>query len=83
MTTYFTGIDVSLRSVSICVVNEHGEVCREAKVDAHVDVTIDWLRAFSPKLTSVGFETGALRQDLPYGLQAAGFEVICLEARRV
>jgi hypothetical protein len=23
--TYFTGIDVSLRSVSICIVDEHGE----------------------------------------------------------
>lgn len=29
--TYFTGIDVSLRSVSICIVDEHGEVCHEAK----------------------------------------------------
>lgn len=45
--TYFTGIDVSLRSVSICVVDDRGEVCREAKVDAHVDVIIDWLRAWA------------------------------------
>lgn len=46
--TYFTGIDVSLRSVSICVVDDHGEVCREGKVDAHVDVVVDWLHAFGP-----------------------------------
>lgn len=77
--TYFTGIDVSLRSVSICVVDDRGEVCREAKIDAHVDVIVDWLRSFSPELNSVGFEAGALT----YGLQAAGFEVICLEARQV
>jgi predicted NBD/HSP70 family sugar kinase len=25
--TYYTGIDVSLRSVSICVVDDKGEVC--------------------------------------------------------
>lgn len=81
--TYFTGIDVSLRSVSICVVNDRGEVCREAKVDAHVDVIADWLRSFSTDVTSVGFEAGALSQYLTYGLQAAGFEVICLEARQV
>jgi transposase len=31
----------------------------------------------------VGFEAGTLTQYLTYGLQAAGFEVICLEARRV
>jgi transposase len=64
-------------------VDDHGEVCREAKVDAHVDVIVDWLHAFSPELKSVGFEAGALSQYLTYGLQAAGFEVICLEARRV
>jgi len=29
--TYYTGIDVSLRSVSICVVDDKGEVCLEAK----------------------------------------------------
>ena len=32
--TYYTGIDVSLRSVSICVVDDKGEVCLEAKVAA-------------------------------------------------
>ena len=31
---YYTGIDVSLRTVSICVVNDRGEVCLEAKVAA-------------------------------------------------
>ena len=34
-------------------------------------------------MKSVGFEAGALSQYLTYGLQAAGFEVICLEARQV
>jgi len=29
--TYYTGIDVSLRSVSIRVVDDKGEVCLEAK----------------------------------------------------
>ena len=31
----------------------------------------------------VGFEAGTLTQYLTYGLQAAGFEVVCLEARQV
>ncbi|MDP9917284.1 hypothetical protein J2W24_002935 [Variovorax boronicumulans] len=30
----FTGIHVSLRSVSIRFADDHGEVCREAKIDA-------------------------------------------------
>ena len=81
--TYYTGIDVSLRSVSICVVDDKGEVCLEAKVAAEIEAIVDRLRRFSSEVKSVGFEAGTLTQYLTYGLQAAGFEVICLEARQV
>ena len=81
--TYYTGIDVSLRSVSICVVDDKGKVCLEAKVAAEIDAIVDRLRRFSSDVRSVGFEAGTLTQYLTYGLQAAGFEVICLEARQV
>ena len=30
--TYYTGIDVSLRSVHICVIDDNGEVVAEAKL---------------------------------------------------
>src|SRR6478672_2371221 len=81
--TYYTGIDVSPRSVSICVVDDKGEVCLEAKVAAEIDAIVERLRRFSSDVKSVGFEAGTLTQYLTYGLQAAGFEVICLEARQV
>ena len=81
--TYYTGIDVSLRSVSICVVDDKGKVCLEAKVAAEIDAIVDRLRRFSSDLKSVGFEAGTLTQYLTYGLSQAGFEVICLEARQV
>jgi len=80
---YYTGIDVSLRTVSICVVDDKGEVRHEAKVPAQIEDIVDCLRRFSPEVRSVGFEAGTLTQYLTYGLQAAGFEVICLEARQV
>ena len=81
--TYYTGIDVSLRSVSICVVDDKGEVRLEAKVAAEIDAIVERLRRFSSDVKLVGFEAGTLTQYLTYGLQAAGFEVICLEARQV
>jgi transposase len=80
---FFTGIDVSLRSVSICVVDEAGEVRYEAKVAAEVDVIVTALRRFSDDIRQVGFEAGALTQYLTYGLSAAGYEVVCMEARQV
>jgi len=35
--TYYTALDVSLRSVSVCIVDDQGEVRHEAKVAAEVD----------------------------------------------
>jgi len=80
---YFTGIDVSLRSVSICVVDEAGAVQYEAKVAAEIDVIVATLHRFSDEIRQVGFEAGALTQYLTYGLTEAGYEVICMEARQV
>ena len=79
----YTGLDVSLRSVAICVVDESGEIRHEAKVEADVECIVACLHSWSPELKIVGFEAGTLTQYLTYGLQAAGFEVICLEARQI
>jgi transposase len=81
--TYYTALDVSLRSVSICIVDDEGKVQHETKVVAEIDKIVACLRGFSNEIRAVGFEAGALTQYLTYGLQAAGFEVICLEARQV
>jgi len=79
---YFTGIDVSLRFVSICVVDEAGVVQYEGKVPAEVDLIVAALRRFSAEVRQVGLEAGTLTQYLTYGLQKAGYEVLCLEARQ-
>jgi transposase len=81
--TYFTALDVSLRSISICIVDDTGDVRYEAKIPAEIPRIIACLRKFSADVKIVGFEAGALTQYLTYGLQAAGFGVVCLEARQV
>jgi len=80
---YYTALDVSLRSVSICIIDNNGVVCFEDKVVSEVDEIVSCLKRFSPEIRSVGFEAGTLTQYLSYGLQAAGYEVICMEARQV
>ena len=79
---YFTGIDVSLRFVSICIVDQAGVVQYETKVAAEVDLIVTSLRRFSAEIKQLGLEAGTLTQYLTYGLQQAGFEVICLDARQ-
>lgn len=77
--TYFTGIDVSLRSVTICIVDQEGKVCHEAKTPARPDAIAQALKEFSADARRVGLESGTLTQYLTYGLQASG----CMESRQV
>jgi transposase len=80
---YHTALDVSLRSVSICIIDDEGIIHFESKVASDIYEIVHCIKSFSQDIHSIGFEAGALTQYLTYGLQAEGFEVICLEARQV
>lgn len=60
--TYYTGLDVSLRSVSICIIDDKGAIQHEAKVAADVDLIVRCLHDFSLDVNAVAFEAGALTQ---------------------
>ena len=81
--TYYAALDVSLRSVNICVIDDQGEIKAEAKLDSEVTDIIAYLDKLELKVSSVGLEAGTLCQYLTYGLQSAGYEVVCMEARQV
>lgn len=81
--TYYAGLDVSLRTVNVCVVNNKGERVAEAKLASDVPDIVAYLDDLELAITRVGLEAGTLSQYLTYGLQSAGFEVICMEARQV
>ena len=81
--TYYAGLDVSLRTVNICVINDQGEFIAETKVDSEVTDVVAYLDGLGLDILSVGLEAGTMTQFLTYGLQSAGFEVVCMEARQV
>ena len=80
---YYAGIDVSLRTVNICVIDDEGELVAETKLASDVQDLVAYLDNLELDIENVGLEAGTLTQYLTYGLQAAGFEVVCMEARQV
>jgi len=80
---YYAGLDVSLRSIHICVIDEQGEIKSEGQVPSEVEHVVAYLDSSGFEITRVGFEAGTLSQYLTYGLQSAGFDVVCMEARQV
>ncbi len=81
--TYYAGIDVSLRTVNICIIDEQGEFITETKLASDVQDIVAYLDELELDIESIALEAGTLTQYLTYGLQSAGFEVICMEARQV
>lgn len=80
---FYAALDVSLRSVAVCIIDHDGTVCFERSVRSDVSDVIRCLEAFGQPIHQVGFEAGALTQPITYGLVEVGYDVVCMEARQV
>ncbi|XWN32919.1 MAG: transposase [Devosia sp.] len=74
---------MSLRSIAICVVDGEGQLVLERTVACEVDDIVTCLPRLPDPILKVGVEVGAMSQHLFFGLQAAGLNVVCMEARQV
>ena len=80
---HYAGIDVSLESSTICVVDGAGKILRETKVASEPEALIGWLRSLGLALERIGLEAGPLSQWLFAALRGAGLAVELLETRHV
>ena len=80
---YYAGLDVSLRSCALCIVDSKGTVLFERELPCEVSDIAECLAGFPHPIERVGFEAGAMSQHLFFGLTAKGFDVVCMEARQV
>lgn len=80
---YFAGLDVSLRSCALCIVDSKGAVFLERELPCEVDEIAACLKTFRHQIARIGFEAGTMSQQLFYGLTGEGFDVVCMEARQV
>src|SRR6202049_4861306 len=80
---YYAGIDVSLGSSSLCVVDASGTIFREAKVASEPSALISWFLGLGVGLERIGLEAGPLSQWLYAALREAGLAVELIETRHV
>ena len=78
---YFSGLDVSVKETSVCIIDETGKICRELKVVSHPDDLIAALKDPARPIERIGLEAGPLSQWLFEGLATAGLPVVCIETR--
>jgi transposase len=79
---YFAGLDVSLEETAVCVVDETGQIVREARVASEPEALIAFFRASGMRMERVGLEACSLTAWLQQGLAAAEIPAICIEVRQ-
>lgn len=77
----YVGLDVSLKSTSVCVVDADGEVMIEQSVHSEPDAIANFVNANAPDVQRVGLESGPTSVWLWRELAQLGLPVICIDAR--
>src|SRR3954469_17664154 len=61
---HYAGIDVSLDSASVCIVDAQGKIVKEAKLACEPEALIAWFAAHGTPMARIGLEAGPLSQWL-------------------
>lgn len=65
---HYAGLDVSVKETAICIVDENGRICREAKVVSHPEDLSKALTETEFRIERIGLEAGPLSQWLFEGM---------------
>ena len=80
---HYAGIDVSLETSSVCVVDAEGRIVREGKVASEPKALIAWFAELGVPVERIGLEAGPLSQWLHAAMAGVGLAVELLETRHV
>ena len=77
----FAGLDVSLHSTSVCLVDRKGVVVLEGECPSEPDAIAAFLKASGRQFSRVGLESGDMTEWLYGGLAKANIPIVCIESR--
>lgn len=81
--THYAGLDVSVRTTSVCIVDAAGKVVRETRIPTEPAAIIAILSEAGVLFHRIGLEAGPLSQWLFGALIEAGLPAICVETRHM
>ena len=80
---HFSGMDVSVKETSVCIVDDTGRIVREVRVASEREALLAVLKNPAYHFKRIGLEAGPLSQWLFSALAEAGLPVICVETRHM
>ncbi len=79
---HYAGLDVSLKEISICVVDRDGNIFARGTCPADPEGVAGWLRTRSLMPQRIVHESGMLSIWLQRGLMGLGLPATCIDARK-
>src|ERR1700691_3397827 len=80
---HFAGLDVSVKTTSVCIVDDRGKIVRELKVASEPEALVVVLKNPAYRFKRIGLEAGPLSQWLFSALAEAELPVVCVETRHM
>ena len=78
---HYVGLDVSLETTSICVLDHSSTVVWRGKCSTEPEPICAAVRQHASALVRVGLETGQISNWLTLAMRKQGLPVVCLDAR--
>src|ERR1700728_2372034 len=78
---YYVGLDVSLKSTHICVLDGERRVVWRGVSDTQIAMIAEHLARWGEQIVLVGLETGSLTPWLYHGLSDLGLPMVCMDAK--
>ncbi|MFK7878003.1 MAG: hypothetical protein AB8B71_19900 [Paracoccaceae bacterium] len=77
---HFVGMDASLETVNVCVVDDDGAICLERKIEAEPEAIIKLSKDFGKPIARLGLEAGPTASWLYSELRGADLPAISWSA---
>ena len=78
---YYVGLDVSLKTTAICVVDRDQNIVWQGSADTHPEMILNALDRWIGSIVRIGLETGSSSPWLARALKARNLPVIVMDAR--
>jgi transposase len=80
---YYTGLDISMKTTSVCVINQEGKKMFEEVVDTDPDAIVEVLRKTKLSMEKIAIESGSISHWLMKELQDRELNMVCIDSRKM
>jgi transposase len=80
---YYTGLDISMKTTSICVLNQESKKVFEDVVETDPDAIVEALRKTKLSMEKVAIESGSISHWLMEELTHRGLNMVCIDSRKM